>query len=227
GGKAAALNAAMRVATGAVVVFADTHQRFDRQTIPRLVAAFADPRVGAVSGSLRLPPDARSLAARYWAFERWLRRIESRLHSSVGATGAVYAIRRALWRPLPANLILDDVYTPMQIVLGGSRVAFDEDAIAVETRKPSPAQEYGRKVRTLTGVVQLCAWLPAVLVPWRNPIWVQFVSHTLLRRLTRYLLMVIGVSMAVRLAAIVGAAPVSAQAAILVAAAGLGVWLLR
>src|SRR5690606_30092602 len=60
GGKAAALNAAMRAATGEVVVFADTHQRFERETIPRLVSTFREPRVGAVSGSLRLPADSRT-----------------------------------------------------------------------------------------------------------------------------------------------------------------------
>jgi cellulose synthase/poly-beta-1,6-N-acetylglucosamine synthase-like glycosyltransferase len=227
GGKASALNAAMRHAAGGVTVFADTHQRFEPETIPRLIAAFADARVGCVSGSLRLPDAAQSLATRYWAFERWLRRTEARLHSAVGATGAVYAIRTALWRPLPANLILDDVYTPMQIVLAGYRVAFDEGAIARETRTPSVAQEYGRKVRTLTGVVQLCVWLPAVLVPVRNPIWIQFVCHKLLRLLTPYLLLVVAIWTAVQAAQAIETAPVSARLLMLMAGSLLVVWIGR
>jgi cellulose synthase/poly-beta-1,6-N-acetylglucosamine synthase-like glycosyltransferase len=192
GGKAAALNAGVRAATGHVVVFSDAHQRYAPGTIRALVRATLAPGVGAATGSYRLAAGAGPLVSLYWRFERWLRGTEARLHSSVGATGAVYAIRRPLWRPLPADLILDDVYTPMQIVLGGHRVVTADDALAFETRTPTPMQEYGRKVRTLTGVIQLCAWLPQVLLPIRNPIWLQFAFHKLFRLLTPYLLILAG-----------------------------------
>ena len=195
GGKAATLNAGVRAAKGEVLVFADSHQRFDREAIPRLVAALSDPQFGAASGSLELPADngKRSLVEQYWRFERWLRRSEGRVHSTVGVTGAIYALRTSLWTPLPAGLILDDVYVPMQVVLHRRRVAFVEDAWAIETRRPTPAQEYQRKVRTLTGNFQLCAWLPGVLLPFRNPIWPQFLFHKLLRLFTPYWLLAIGV----------------------------------
>jgi hypothetical protein len=124
----------------------------------------------------------------YWRYERWLRYWEARLHSAVGVTGAVYAMRRSLWTPLPAGLILDDLYAPMQLVLGGHRVGFVRDAVAVDARRFAVGDESKRKSRTLTGVLQLCAWLPAVLSPFRNPIWAQFVSHKLLRLLTPLLL---------------------------------------
>ena len=42
--------------------------------------------------------------------------------STLGATGAIYAVRRALWRPLPADTLLDDVLAPMRVVLAGYRV---------------------------------------------------------------------------------------------------------
>ena len=195
GGKAAALNAGVRAAHGEVLVFADSHQRFEPEAIPKLVAALGDPRVGAASGSLELPVEEgrRSLVGWYWIFERWLRRNEARVHSTVGVTGAIYAMRRSLWQPLPPGLILDDVYVPMRVVLQGFRVAFARDARALETRRPNNGQEYRRKVRTLTGNFQLCAWLPNVLIPFRNPIWLQFVFHKLLRLLTPYLLLIIGI----------------------------------
>jgi cellulose synthase/poly-beta-1,6-N-acetylglucosamine synthase-like glycosyltransferase len=185
-GKAAALNAGVAASGSEVLVFADTYQRFEPETIPRLVAHLLEPGLGAVTGSYSLAPGSGRVVELYWRFERWLRRAEARVHSSVGATGAVYAMRRSLWAPLPVGLILDDVYTPMRVVLAGQRVAFAEDAHALETRTPSATQEYGRKVRTLTGVLQLCAWLPGVLSPLRNPIWLQFVFHKLLRLLTPY-----------------------------------------
>lgn len=193
GGKALALNAGVRVATGEVVVFADVAQRFEPETISRLVAALvSDERMGAVSGALHMGESTgRFSAARaYWRMERGLRRNESRVHSAVGVTGAVYAMRRSLWAPLPEGLILDDLYAPMQLVLRGYRIGFEDHAVAHDARHFAPRDEYRRKARTLTGVLQLCAWLPAVLGPGRNPIWIQFVSHKLLRLATPYLLVV-------------------------------------
>jgi cellulose synthase/poly-beta-1,6-N-acetylglucosamine synthase-like glycosyltransferase len=188
GGKAASLNAGVRAATGDVLIFADTAQRFERNAISELVTAFRDPRLGAVSGMLELPgaDGKRNLAEHYWRFERWLRRWEARVHSCVGVTGAIYAMRRELWKPLPVGLILDDVFTPMRLVLDGWRVGFNERAQARDVRRFAAGQEYRRKVRTLTGVIQVCAWLPGVLNPLRNPIWLQFVFHKLLRLLTPY-----------------------------------------
>lgn len=199
GGKASTLNAGVRSATGELLVFSDTHQRFDQRSIPVLARALvADDRLGAVSGALALSDGrrARTPAELYWVMERHLRANEARLHSVVGVTGAVYAMRRALWSPLRAGLILDDLLIPMRLVLEGHRVGFAVDARAVDGRTFTARQEFRRKVRTLTGNVQLCAWLPGILVPWRNPIWLQFVCHKLLRLLTPYLVLAIGLSLA-------------------------------
>ena len=224
GGKANALNAGCRAATGDVIVFADTFQRFAPRTIPALLAALAHPAAGAATGAYELAPGTGAVISLYWKFERWLRRSEARVHSSVGATGAVYAIRRALWQPLPAGLILDDVYTPMRIVLGGRRVAVADAATAIETRTPTPAQEYTRKVRTLTGVLQLCAWLPAVLVPGRNPIWIQFLFHKILRLLTPYWLLIVALWLVAEVVVRAGPGPLL-FAAILVGLLALISWM--
>ncbi len=193
GGKACALNAAVRAASGDILVFSDTAQHFVPNAIATLVAALEDERLGAVSGALRLRSDktgSPSLAERYWGFERWLRGEEARIHSTVGVTGAIYAMRRADWRPLPASVLCDDLYIPMELVLRGYRVGFSREAQAIDNRRFEASQEYQRKVRTLTGVLQVCVWLPAVLLPIRNPIWLQFVCHKLLRLLTPYLVLI-------------------------------------
>jgi cellulose synthase/poly-beta-1,6-N-acetylglucosamine synthase-like glycosyltransferase len=193
GGKAAALNAGVRAATGDVLVMGDSGQRFGVNAIRLLVEAVTKPGVGAASGRLELSqgPKAPSLPLRlYWSLERWLRRREAQVHSAIGVTGAIYAMRRALWTQLPAGLILDDLYVPMRLVLDGHRVDFVDEARAYETRATTDTNEYRRKVRTLTGVWQLCAWLPETLVPVRNPVWLQFVAHKLLRLLTPYWLLV-------------------------------------
>ena len=201
GGKAAALNAAVRAARHDILVFADSAQRFNRSAITELVAALGDSRLGCVSGMLDCRGRGRrlSLAERYWRYERWLRSREARLYSGVGVTGAIYAMRRSLWAPLPAGLILDDVFVPMRLVLNGWRVGFTDRARAVDTRGFGVGDEYRRKVRTLTGVFQLCAWLPQVLNPRRNPIWLQFTFHKLLRLLTPYFLMLFAAGATLRL----------------------------
>jgi cellulose synthase/poly-beta-1,6-N-acetylglucosamine synthase-like glycosyltransferase len=188
GGKAAALNAGVRAARGEILVFTDTHQRFEPDAISALVRALGDRSFGAVSGQLELPETGhRSLVEHYWRFERRLRRDEARLHSSIGVSGSIYAMRREFWVPLPAGLILDDLYIPMRLILDGHRVGFDDSARARDSRRPAVEQEFQRKVRTLTGNFQLCAWLPSVLVPWRNPVWLSFLLHKLLRLLTPWL----------------------------------------
>ena len=213
GGKAATLNAAVRAARHEVLVFADTAQRFDPDAVSELVAELADARMAAVSGMLELPGahGALNLAERYWRYERWLRYWEARLHSCVGVTGAIYAMRRSLWAALPSGLILDDVYVPMRLALDGWRIGYTDRARAQDIRRFAASQEYHRKVRTLTGNIQVCVWMPDVLVPIRNPIWIQFVCHKLLRLLTPYLVLCVVVGVASVVVAAVVASPVRSQ----------------
>jgi cellulose synthase/poly-beta-1,6-N-acetylglucosamine synthase-like glycosyltransferase len=221
GGKAAALNAGVRAARGDVLVFADSGQRFGPDAVALLVRALARTGVGAASGRLELAAGSKAPALPlrlYWSLERWLRRREADVHSAIGVTGAIYAMHRALWTPLPAGLILDDLYVPMRLVLHGQRIAFVDEARAYETRATTDGNEYRRKVRTLTGVLQLCAWLPETLTPLRNPVWPQFVTHKLLRLLTPYWLLVCVVWVLVAMGQRVGAGWLAAAVAAFVAA---------
>jgi biofilm PGA synthesis N-glycosyltransferase PgaC len=122
----------------------------------------------------------------YWRYEKQLRRLESRLGSTLGATGAIYAIRRALYQPLPADTILDDVLTPMRIVMAGYRVVFNDKARAFDRAADNADAEARRKIRTLAGNYQILALEPGLLVPWRNPVWVQYVSHKIGRLTVPY-----------------------------------------
>jgi len=190
-GKAAALNYAISVATGDVIVFADARQRFEPRAIRELVSTLSDETVGAVTGELILSQKERSqigdAQALYWKYEKWIRKNESRFDSSVGATGAIYAIRRDLWEPLPDSTILDDVYTPMRISLKGYRVVFEERARAYDRVASSGRKEFLRKARTLTGNYQLCQLMPELLLPTHRLV-IQFYSHKLMRLVAPILL---------------------------------------
>lgn len=179
-GKGAALNEGVAVARGEIVVFVDARQQVDAMALRRLAENFRDESVGAVGGRLVLGgmdgQDTEGFGA-YWRYELWLRRHESRMDSMLGATGALYAIRRALWKPLPPEAILDDVLIPMRIILQGYRVVYEPEAIAFDRLSDQVPDEFSRKVRTLAGNFQLLALCPSLLLPIRNRVWFQFMSH--------------------------------------------------
>jgi poly-beta-1,6-N-acetyl-D-glucosamine synthase len=185
GGKPAALNAAARVAAGEVLVLTDARQPLSDNAIEALVEDLGDPAVGVAGGELVLGGDAP--AGAYWKYEALLRKWEGRAGSTVGVSGALYAIRRELWEPMPDETILDDVLQPMRARLRGRRVVFEPAARAFDTAAESK-REFQRKVRTLSGNFQLLALLPGILSPLRNPSWFDFVSHKLFRLFVPYAL---------------------------------------
>jgi cellulose synthase/poly-beta-1,6-N-acetylglucosamine synthase-like glycosyltransferase len=124
----------------------------------------------------------------YWKYEKHLRRLETEVGSMLGATGAIYALRRSLWRPLPPGTILDDVLAPMRAVLAGSRVVFAPEARAFDYTSKDADAETRRKIRTLAGNVQILWFEPRLLVPFLNPVWLQYASHKIGRLLVPYAL---------------------------------------
>jgi poly-beta-1,6-N-acetyl-D-glucosamine synthase len=197
-GKPAALNAGAQAARGDILVFADARQLFAPGAIVELVANLADPTIGGVTGELVLDCEVDGVAAAdstvgegvglYWKYEKSIRRNESRIWSTLGATGAIYAMRRSLWRPLPTATLLDDVLAPMRAVMGGYRVVFEERAIAFDCASKDAATEARRKTRTLAGNYQILGLEPRLLLPFVNPVWLQYVSHKVGRLIVPWVL---------------------------------------
>ena len=198
-GKPAVLNDVVPKARGEIVVMADARQTFDPRAIRELVAPFADAGVGAVSGELILTAggDATQVGegvSVYWRYEKFIRRHESLADSTVGATGAIYAIRRALFVPIPPDTILDDVLIPMTIARRGYRVVFEAAARAYDRPAATASEEFRRKVRTIAGTFQLFARGRWLLSPRHNRLWLQTVSHKGLRLLSPLLLAALAAS---------------------------------
>src|SRR5918995_2100350 len=185
-GKPTVLNDLIAAAEGEIVVLADARQRFEPGAIRSLVANFADVEVGAVSGELHLrkrsgtSPGGEGTGF-YWKYEKFIRANESWAGSTVGATGAIYAIRRDLFEPIPADTILDDVLIPMQIVRRGYRVIFEADARAHDLIAMNPREDFIRKARTIAGTFQLFGRHPWMLNPLRCRVWFEALSHKGLR----------------------------------------------
>lgn len=185
-GKSAVLNAIIPGLRGDIVLFADARQRFDAGTLRALVDNFADPNVGAVSGELVLATSERTAApgcgsAFYWRYEKFIRSTEGRVDSTVGATGAIYAIRRHLFEPIPDDTVLDDVLIPLRIVRRGYRALFEPQARAYDLASPTGQHEFIRKARTIAGTFQLFSRELWLFSPRRNRLWLQTMSHKALR----------------------------------------------
>ena len=183
-GKASGLNDALEWVQGEIVVFTDARQKIEPGALRILLENFADPEVGCVSGELMLGDPAagetRQGMGLYWRIEKSIRELEAASGSVVGATGALYAVRRGLLTGLPEGTILDDVYIPLQVVRQGRRVVFEPRARAWDSPDLGGELEFARKVRTLSGNYQLVQLMPWVL-SGQNPVLLRFVSHKLLR----------------------------------------------
>lgn len=193
-GKPAVLNDLVPQCSGEIVLLADARQDFDVDCLDRLLENFADPFVGVVSGELVLRSQpSESTAAQgigfYWKYEKFIRKCESFYRGVPGATGACYAIRKSVFRPIPEQTILDDVAIPMQAVEQGYDCLFEPLAMIYDDPSKSTQQESIRKRRTIAGVVQLVRLYPRWIWPARNPLWLEFVSHKLLRLVSPLLLL--------------------------------------
>jgi cellulose synthase/poly-beta-1,6-N-acetylglucosamine synthase-like glycosyltransferase len=176
------------------VVFSDVRQKYSKDALKKLAASFNDPRIGAVSGELRLGETDASTSRNiglYWRYEKAIRKAEAAIDSTLGATGAIYAIRRELFQPIPEDTILDDIEIPLRILRRGYRVTFESDAVAYDDSSSDMAREWKRKARTLAGNFQLFSRNTWLFDPAQNRIFVQTISHKFFRLLVPYALLVI------------------------------------
>jgi cellulose synthase/poly-beta-1,6-N-acetylglucosamine synthase-like glycosyltransferase len=189
-GKAAALNSAMDRATGDVLFFTDVRQDLDPESLKHLVRRLTDPQTGVCSGELMIRSGETLEEANvglYWRLEKWIRKQHCQIDSVLGATGAIYAMKRHLAVPVPAGTLLDDVFLPMSAVMAGYRSLFVAEARAYD--EPTKLQtEFRRKVRTLAGVYQLFWLLPGIAGP-SNRMWFHWWSHKLGRLAAPHLLL--------------------------------------
>ncbi|MGA0558531.1 glycosyltransferase family 2 protein [Larkinella sp. VNQ87] len=186
-GKVAAMNRAMLEVKTPLAIFTDANTILNTQAVQRLVSHFRDPNVGAVAGEKRiLTNDSESAAGSgeglYWKYESFLKRLDSELHTIVGAAGELFAVRTELYEPVETDTILDDFIISLRIAGRGYRVAYEPDAYAMERPSFSILDEQKRKVRIAAGGFQSIARLKYLLNPFRYG-WLTFeyVSHRVMR----------------------------------------------
>ncbi|MEN6536794.1 MAG: glycosyltransferase family 2 protein [Bryobacteraceae bacterium] len=178
-GKLAVLNDTVPRLHGEIVVFSDAAAMLDPSALRSLIANFADPEVGAVSGLYGVVNhDSVQIGAQedfYWKYETFLKQQEAAIGSILGAHGALYAVRKELY-PFPAlGTINDDFVIPIRIVGRGYRVAYEPSAVALEE-----AHEMGgfsRRARIMAGNFEQLRELKELLRPPRWLVLFTFLSH--------------------------------------------------
>jgi len=192
-GKPSALNEAVAAIAEPVVVFTDARQMMSQEALIALVSRLMQPGIGAVSGEL-CHYDAATNTGKdvglYWRYEKAIRKAESRYFSTAGVTGALYAIRREHYQPLPVDTILDDFEVPMRIVRQGYRSVLEPTAQIFDEVQEDSKGERARKQRTLAGNYQQFFRYPWLFLPNENPVWFQFICHKVFRLLVPYALVV-------------------------------------
>jgi poly-beta-1,6-N-acetyl-D-glucosamine synthase len=185
-GKSAVLNELAARASNEILVFSDANTIYNADTVRKLVRHFSDPSVGGVCGKLELIPlDSKISSAGesiYWRYENIIKRLEGSIRTTIGATGAVYAIRRALYRRLPVDkIVMDDFVLPLGVVEKGYRTIYEAEAVGYEKTTESMQHEFSRKVRIGVGNFVGLSEIKGLLKPrWRFVAFALW-SHKIIR----------------------------------------------
>lgn len=196
-GKAPALDAGVAAAQGDILVFSDANSMYHPQSLRALARPFADPEVGGVAGNqVYIAEPGEGLTGdgeqSYWSFDRKLKQSQSASGNAISATGAIYAIRRSLFRGVPVG-VTDDFAVSTDVIAQGYRLVFAPDAIAYEPVASTGGIEFGRKVRVITrGLRGVLIVRRELLNPLRFGFYAfQLLSHKVLRRLVAFPLLLL------------------------------------
>lgn len=193
GGKASVLNRLAPDARGEVLVFSDANTHYEPRAIRELVAPLVSQEgVAAVCGRLVLTDSKGGTNADglYWRYETAIKRSEGRLGAVLGANGAIYALRKRHFVPLPDQTIVDDLVEPLLAKLqhGGS-IVYQPEAVAHEETPPGIGDEFRRRSRIGAGNFQSLRHLWPLVLPWHGWTALAFFSHKILRWTTPLLML--------------------------------------
>jgi cellulose synthase/poly-beta-1,6-N-acetylglucosamine synthase-like glycosyltransferase len=200
-GKTAALNRAVKHASGDIVIFSDANNEFSHGAIGHLVRHFADRRVGGVCGAKRIKPsgDRESSVGDglYWQYESAVKFAESALGTITNADGEIFAVRRDLYRNVPEGVINDDAQITLDLVGQGYRVMYEPQAQSYEFASIRIRDDFQVKARMVAGGFQTLCQNASALFPLRSWFAWAFFSHKTLRWLSPvFLILVLATSAA-------------------------------
>ena len=201
------MNRSVAYVTTPVIVFSDANSFLNADSIKYIAAHYQDPQVGGVAGEKRImtneglpdPDLADKLLTGekrilinegpvgegegwYWKYESLIKKLDSRLKTTVGAAGELFSIRTALYVPLPENTIIEDFVQSLLLCTKGYLVKYEARAYAQEQASLTVREEMERKKRIAAGAFQAMGKLKMLFNVFQYPvISFQFISHRVLR----------------------------------------------
>ncbi len=186
-GKISQVNRTVKIAKGDILVFSDANSMFNKEALVNISRHFRDKQVGCVAGEKRVRKSDSSTSGEgeglYWKYESLLKKTDSKIWTTVGAAGEIFAIRKELWGSgIEGNAIIEDFVISLRVAQKGYRVVYEPDAYAEEDPTFEVKEEFIRRRRIAAGGFQSIVWLKALLNPFKYRILTfQYVSHRVLR----------------------------------------------
>lgn len=176
-----------------IFIFSDANTMYKEDAVRKLVRHFADERIGGVCGKLVLKGQTEAALGEweksYWSVESVIKSWEGRLGRVLGANGAIYAIRKELFSPIPTKrLLMDDFFMGIHVLKKYKRFIFDPEAMAFEGLSEKDAGEFTRKIRIARANFNYLWTQPGVLLSANLLFLFLFVSHKLFRWFSPFLM---------------------------------------
>lgn len=190
-GKTACLNRVVPVAKGDIILFTDANSIFPSDMLAKMVGNFSDDQVGLVTGWTKysIPGETEKAAGIYSRLEMLTKYYESMVSSSVGADGAVFAVRKSLYKPLLEQDI-NDFVIPLHVISQNRRVVLDPEVFCFEEPAQGLKKEYQRQVRITNRTLSAIRRNLSFLNPFRFGFFSFFLfSHKVLRFLVPFFLL--------------------------------------
>ena len=186
-GKINAMNRGMDYIDSDIVVFSDGNTLLGQETIMEIAKLFQNQKVGCIAGEKRIETKNKDAAASagegfYWKYESWLKNLDAKFGSTIGAAGELFAIRTSLFQKVESGTILDDFIISLRIAMQGYKVDYSQKAFAIEKASANVGEEMKRKVRIAAGSIQTLVRLAALLNLFKyKKLSFQYISHKVLR----------------------------------------------
>jgi len=184
-GKTAGLNRAIELAKGEIVVFTDANAIYPTDAILRMLRYFDNPQVGLVTGYTKYTMTREGSVTEatnvYTTLERFVKRAESEWGRCVGADGAIFTIRKSLYRTLREDDI-NDFVMPLNVIDQGYQCVFADDAYCSEISPKDLESEFRRQSRITNRTLRALWRNRHLLNPFRFPSYAFFLfSHKVVR----------------------------------------------
>ncbi|MBV1920855.1 MAG: sugar transferase, partial [Pseudomonadales bacterium] len=180
-GKVAVINELISHTDSELVALSDVSAIISIDSLLIAADRFSDKNIGVLNSHYQILHPGSDGEATYWKYQSNIKLGEASLGSTLGAHGALYLFRRALFEKLESDTINDDFILPMSIVAKGYRSDYEPKINALEMEMTDDSMENQRRLRIAAGNLQQLWRLKHLISPKYKGIAFAFFSGKALR----------------------------------------------